>query len=534
MKRVFYAYCTKPDAPERVKAFEEELDWHPVMIITCAAREPRMRELYPSVPIYDRRQFNESFSPLAPHELNASNLLDDMEFISPYLSQILFMMNRFAMHADFALRERMRYVRRLAHEWGSLLDDLKPDVVHFDETPHGVVYFVIYLLCKRRGIPTVWFAPTGFPGRNLLSETIGATPLGHLYANDCPAVSPLPETVPEDVMQRVRSLRNEGEFSHWYMHKQDDFARGEEARRAVPLALKVAGKAGKIVNIHKWHLYAAHAWNTAASQVEDVLSLDAPTDNEMFYLPPTAKRSITNREVLRQLRLREEFKRKLESEYSALAQQLETDGVAYVYFPMHFQPERTTNPEGGLLRDQLLAIAAVHDAMPPDWLLYVREHPTEFNPNPVFASSKVRDAVDYRDLLELPRVRLASMGMLSSELVRGSRATVTITGTASWEGAINGIPGIHLAHTWYEGYPGTHFAGDFATLRDLLHSLESMPRVSEERESEYLRTFVASTFPFEINEQEYPPDAFSREAQREGAVAAMRWWESRLSAGDNC
>ncbi|MFA7682192.1 MAG: hypothetical protein WCX61_04135, partial [Candidatus Peribacteraceae bacterium] len=71
----------------------------------------------------------------------------------------------------------------------------------------------------------------------------------------------------------------------------------------------------------------------------------------------------------------------------------------FVYFPLHYQPEATTHPMGGVFADLILAARLLNDALPKDVLIYVKEHP--------YRSNWLNRSVDYyKDFLELNNVRL--------------------------------------------------------------------------------------------------------------------------------
>ena len=50
----------------------------------------------------------------------------------------------------------------------------------------------------------------------------------------------------------------------------------------------------------------------------------------------------------------------------------------YVFFALCFEPERTTNPDGGVFHDQLAALAAVRAFTPSKYKIFVKEHPSQF------------------------------------------------------------------------------------------------------------------------------------------------------------
>ena len=42
----------------------------------------------------------------------------------------------------------------------------------------------------------------------------------------------------------------------------------------------------------------------------------------------------------------------------------------YLYFPLHFEPERTPNPDGGFFHDQLVALIMLRKLVPQNIFIY--------------------------------------------------------------------------------------------------------------------------------------------------------------------
>jgi len=71
----------------------------------------------------------------------------------------------------------------------------------------------------------------------------------------------------------------------------------------------------------------------------------------------------------------------------------------YIYFPLHYQPERTTSPEGGHYVDQTI-VAKMLSKIADDQLVYVKEHPSQFDPR--LKGQLGRRNWQYDDLLTHP------------------------------------------------------------------------------------------------------------------------------------
>ena len=104
----------------------------------------------------------------------------------------------------------------------------------------------------------------------------------------------------------------------------------------------------------------------------------------------------------------------------------------YIYFALHFQPERSTQPEGGFFDQQYLAVSLLATALPSDWRIYVKEHPRQFDVWPPDLRKMYARSDDfYKKLVELGNVSLIDPSFDSEELVEHAQLTGTITGTSS-------------------------------------------------------------------------------------------------------
>lgn len=152
-------------------------------------------------------------------------------------------------------------------------------------------------------------------------------------------------------------------------------------------------------------------------------------------------------------------------------------GRAVVFF-MHYQPERSTLPEGGEYAQQLRVAHTLAAALPDGWELLIKEHPSFYRRT---FKPRVRDGNFYRALAQLPRTRLVDLGMDTFSLIDHAAAVVTLTGTVGLEAISRGKPAIIFGCACYQNAPGVTRVASLAetrtTLAQIAHS--GGPKASE-------------------------------------------------------
>jgi hypothetical protein len=125
----------------------------------------------------------------------------------------------------------------------------------------------------------------------------------------------------------------------------------------------------------------------------------------------------------------------------------------FVYFPLHYEPERTTNPDGEAFHDHFKALVALRHFLPSDIAIVVKEHPSQF----LMAErgSRGRSPLFYALIKELHGVRYIGTAIHSMDLIRGCESVATITGSVALEAALMGKRAIVFGKPWYEGCPNT-------------------------------------------------------------------------------
>lgn len=130
-------------------------------------------------------------------------------------------------------------------------------------------------------------------------------------------------------------------------------------------------------------------------------------------------------------------KRQLYNTYHELSHLKVKEGENKIVMFLHFQPERTSLPEGKNYSQQWIIIRALSLAMPEGWVLLVKEHPSTFTGR---YDVRYRNPKIYHDISSLPNVSLVPIERDTFELIDNAKAIATITGTVGVQSLIRGVP----------------------------------------------------------------------------------------------
>jgi len=124
--------------------------------------------------------------------------------------------------------------------------------------------------------------------------------------------------------------------------------------------------------------------------------------------------------------------------------------VPLLYFPLHFQPERSTDPEAGFFSQQILAIKLLIKILPEEWNIVLKEHPRQNRfEYPNLRRIHYRSLAEYKEIFKLKRVIPVSSTIPSSELLELCRLSAACTGSILWESLLHGKPSISFGTTWH-------------------------------------------------------------------------------------
>lgn len=115
----------------------------------------------------------------------------------------------------------------------------------------------------------------------------------------------------------------------------------------------------------------------------------------------------------------------------------------YIYYPLHVNPEYSTNFQGTLWMNQLYNIELLSKSIPHDWTVCVKEHPAMF-------IARVRPKSFYEKIKQFPNVRMVPVSMTGKELIRDAQMVAVVTGTTGWEAILQGKPVISFVDNYFD------------------------------------------------------------------------------------
>jgi hypothetical protein len=385
------------------------------------------------------------------------------------------MMDRMDALGSFSYQERVRHYRRLAAYWLAVLEELRPDLVYFVDIPHMVYDYILYELCRLKGIPTLMFEASNVFGLSFLRETIdGETLLTAEYRRLLEEDRGGDVELSPEVDAFLGSLRGTYQDVPLYIRyvSQRDL---NEKNTLISLVRK-------LLDFNNYSRYIQKQMDIISYQLEKPQS----------YLVEPGKTpessSITNL-GFRWFRFRAYRKMKALEKYY---HQLTTDEVQldrpYIYIALSYQPEATTSPKGDFFVNLDLMVAMLSKAVPEGWLLYVKEHPSQFERTWTHRSQSAREKFYYDDLAAIKNVRLIPTTFSSYDLLDNAVVVGTVTGSVGWQAVNRGKPALVFGNPWYLGCEGVFSVRNTQDCTDALQVIQDGYGVDYQK----VRTFAAA------------------------------------------
>jgi hypothetical protein len=427
----------------------------------------------------------------------------------------LHMMDRMDPGYAFNHQERVRLYQTQWMYWLAVLKHYKPDIVVFHTSPHEVYDYVLYAACQHLGIKVLLFQTTSLPNRilpiNRFEDACGI--LQETYHKLLAQPEETPVVLSEDVKEYIQSLLGDYEDGMTLsVRTHHQVERGKLPHMEPPTAIfagvestkesddKEEVPKKKPVSINPNAKPWTHDWYRAKilphylrwvrpvirpilpalrrlilpllKPVLELVFFDNTRSYEGTLKRPGQKieRSLIetrgaliryrlntrfNFEKRRQRRYHKQNIRRLLERYNTYVEEDLPLDEPFIYVTLHYQPEKSTSPDGGLFVSQRLMLALLSKYLPDGWSLYVKEHPVLLSYNNSSAKGeRGRIRAFYDDIAKLRGVKFVPLDLDSFKLIDHAQAVATITGTAGWEAVVRGKPSIVFGYAWYRDCEG--------------------------------------------------------------------------------
>lgn len=170
----------------------------------------------------------------------------------------------------------------------------------------------------------------------------------------------------------------------------------------------------------------------------------------------------------------------------------------YIFFPLHQEEEYSLLTLAPYYTDQINVIKNIAKSIPIDFKLYVKEHPIQ-------EIRSWRKISTYKELINLPNVKLIHPDVSSTELIKNCKMVITISGTSAFEASFYNKPSIMFSDTMFSGLSWITRLKSFENLNQIIsNSFKNKVDVNE------LNNYV--DFIFE-NSFDHDDDNFSNASQ---------------------
>ena len=339
----------------------------------------------------------------------SQTVLDLYTALKPTVLKMQDRLDRYGPARSYADREAT--YRRVFTYWYRFLIDRQIGFFVGSNVPHEVTDFVLAELCRVLGIPTLYFYQWT---PDVVLPMADYREMGSIHAQPASQLAEHDRALRRRVADRVR-LQQTGQLDSnpFYMDKAK--IRQQKRRRE------------------------RHWWQRAVGKVrQDWRRLLTRSGLHYAYYLTVEKQLLVGRRD-----------RRAKQAYTRQATTTPDLSRPYIYLPLHYQPEATTSPLGGIYVDQYLMADVLLAAFPPDVHLYVKEHP---------AQGFVGRGEDYYRLFDNSsgRLHFIATDYSSAALQANSLAVATVSGTAGFEAIWQGIPVLLFGDIYYASGPGVY------------------------------------------------------------------------------
>lgn len=328
------------------------------------------------------------------------------------------LLNRSDLSGTFRFLEREVILESVLVDIFQVLEVRRPDVVVFEVTPHEFHHYLLMAAANFLGIKTLFFQPCP-----ITHAMIPRSSLREIVSLEDSTVSrtPISGSLFETARTQLRKLLEQEDPRYIELQRNRD----EMSRRPVQRLLAL--------------------WRTAQWLFQDRFP------DSVNFSGHRQESSIGKR--LGKIYLTRSLQKSLSRRINLLGTHWSAPDEEFVVLALHYEPERTSLPEGLPIEFQGDAAAALRAHIAVDKLVVVKEH---YSQQSTALRGFAGRSPDFYDLIEsFPNTHFAPTATKLSDLVASAEAVFTLTGTIAIESVLRGTPAAYWGVPWWAGLPGT-------------------------------------------------------------------------------
>ena len=406
-------------------------------------------------------------------------------------SMLMLMMSRVDSTGTFRALEREVLIRKLHLEIFSVITESQPSLAIFDVTPHEAMDFALMKALEWRGVPQLMFQPSlvgpQVMARTSLTKILRVKLDPHVVARHKSTIDIIYK-IAESSIDRLALGSGTPKMDN-QKAKEDSLGSVGSRVRAVGYSLKRLREPGR----------------------DAIFALTGHQEIPQFV-----------RRIL-ELFLERSLRSSLRGRVEALPSLSSVPKERFALFALHYEPERSSIPEGYPFDSQLDAIIAARNLLPDAVTLLVKEH---FSQKAAALRGFVGRSIEFYSLLqEIPGVTILGTNSNTRDLIRSAECVMTFTGKVGIEAVLETTRVIFLGQPWWDAMPGTVHFDDLTNYDQFLS--RPLPSVREVRDwiSGEIRSSllpgVSSVSPERHAERITPLPPGFQELEAEGIVAAV-------------
>jgi capsule polysaccharide modification protein KpsS len=152
--------------------------------------------------------------------------------------------------------------------------------------------------------------------------------------------------------------------------------------------------------------------------------------------------------------------------YRAIKYDEYVSGIDFYFYPLHLEPEAVVLYWAeGFYTSQVKLIENIAAQLPPNVMLYVKDHPHLYG---------YRDVADYKRIQDLPNVKLLAPSLPGKKIVNDSKGVITLNGTAGLEALLLNKQIITFGSAFYKISERVKYVRNIKDFKDVIYKLRGI------------------------------------------------------------